>query len=191
MQQRDGISPPQLFLSYGLVAAGALLVARCPGSGALLILDWPRLFLLAGGAVALLFLAERLLSRTLRRESAAYPYGFAVAVGLFGLSVGLVAAVNGNLAREPARVLRPAVRGWEGAKQAAAAGTPPLLREGRFVEMIVTVESWRVPGETIRIPVSVEAQERAQGPGPHVLEVIAPAGFLGVEYVEAVRLVTP
>lgn len=188
---REGFSPPQLFLSYGMIAAGALLVARRPGCRALLVLDWARLFLVAGGLLALLFLAERWLSRRLRRTSRDYPYALAVLVGLFGLSVALVAIVDTSFTRGTPRVLRPVVRGWQ-STWTASGGTPGLPHEQRrFEALYADVESWRVPGETLRIPVSPEVQERAAGPGPHVLEVIARPGFLGVEYVEAVRLVTP
>lgn len=187
--QREGFSPPQLFLSFGLIAAGSLLVAERPGTRALLILDWPRLFLLSAGALAVLFAAERWLSRRTRRAARAYPYAFAVLVGLFGLCVTIVAAVNTIPAGAPSRVLRPAVRGWHSAWQGGNATLPRELRKTEA--MYADVESWRDPGQIIRIPVSAEAQETAQGPGPHVLEVVAPAGFLGVEYVQAVRLVTP
>ncbi len=190
--RRDGFSPPQLFLSFALVAAGAVLVAERPGSRALLILDWPRLFLVAGAAIALLFLGERLLSRRVRRESRAYPYAFAILVGLLGASVTLACAVNCSFAREPDRVLHPPVRSWVSAWQASGGepGHHPR-NEGRFEAMYADVESWRDPGQVIRIPVSIEAQEAAQGPGPHVLEVVAPTGLLGIEYVQQVRLVTP
>ncbi|HYD42787.1 MAG TPA: hypothetical protein VEB43_18295 [Anaeromyxobacter sp.] len=187
---REGFSPPQLFLSYGLVAAGALLVAERPGSHALLILDWRRLFLLAGVAAAVLFVAERWLSRGVRRESRDYPYRFAILVGLFGLSVTLVGAVNGSFARTPPRVVRVAVRGWESTKHAT--GPPvPLREEGGLDPVVAVAESWIEPGATIRIAVSPEAQEQAEGPGPHALELELAPGFLGVEYVQAVRLVTP
>lgn len=183
---REDFSPPQLFASLAIVAGGALLVAQRPGTRALLILDWARLFLLAGAAVALLTLAERWLSRRVRKESRAYPYGLAILFGLFGLSVALASAVNASFARRPPRVLRPAVHGWERAKPPTAERLP--MDQAEVHEVIAVVESWRAPDEVIRIPVSVRAQEEA-GPGPHVLEVIAPPGFLGVEYVEAVRLV--
>lgn len=189
--QPERFSPPQLFVSYGVIAAGAVLFARHPGTRALLILDWPLLFLLGLAALALLFAAERYLSRTLRREVQAYPYRFSVLVALFGVSVVLVGVVNGNFARSPPRVVRPTVIAWRSSQQTAASGSPAPQREGRFEPMLAEVESWREPEATILIPVSIEAQEQAQGPGPHVLEVVVPPGFLGVEYVEAVRLVTP
>jgi hypothetical protein len=185
---RPGYSPLQLFLSYGAIGAGAWLVAAQPGCDALLILDWSRLFLLAACAAAGLLLAERLASRRFRREEpGSYPYAFAVAVVLFGLGVALVGAVNGHFARTPPRVLRPVVRGWDAAKPAYAGVGPP--RESRFEDALVTVDSWRRPGETLRIPVSAAAQEAASGPGPHALEVVVADGLLGIEYVEAVRLV--
>lgn len=187
---REGFSPPQLFFSYGLVAAGALLVAERPGSHALLILDWRRLFVLAGAVAAALFVAERWLTRRVRRESRDYPYRFAILVGLFGLGVTLVGAVNGSFARSPPRVVRVAVRGWESTKHAA--GPPvPLDAGGRLQPVVAIAESWIEPGATIRIAISPEAQEEAEGPGPHVLELDVAPGFLGVEYVKAVRLVAP
>jgi hypothetical protein len=185
---RQDFSPPQLFASWAIVAGGALLVAERPGTRAVIILDWPRLFLLAGLAVAVLFLAERWLSRRVRKESRAYPYHLAVLFGLFGLSVALASALNASFARRPPRVLRPTVRAWERAKPPTAERLP--LEQAQVREVIAVVESWRDPGEELRIPVSVRAQEEA-GPGPHLLEVIAPPGLLGVEYVETVRLVAP
>jgi hypothetical protein len=185
---REGFSPPQLFCSYGLVAAGAWLLARHPGSGAVLILDWTRLLLLALAAAAPLYLAERRLSRRLRGASAVYPYGMSVLAALFGLSVTLVGAVNGQLARTPPRRVRVAVHGWESTKHAA--GPPvPLDADPRPAPVVAIAESWFEPGATIRIAVSPEAQEQAEGPGPHVLELDVAPGFLGVEYVKAVRLV--
>ncbi len=185
---REDFSPPQLFSSWAIVAGGALLVAERPGTRAVIILDWPRLFLLAGLAVAVLFFAERWLSRRVRKESRAYPYHLAILFGLFGLSVALASALNASLARSPPRVLRPAVRGWERAKPPTAERLPP--DQAHVHEVIAVVESWREPDEVIRLPISVRAQEEA-GPGPHLVEVIVPPGFLGVEYVKAVRLVAP
>ncbi len=185
---REGFSPPQLFLSYGLVAAGALLVAERPGSHAVLILDWRRLFLLAAVAAAALFAAERWAMRGVRRASRDYPYRFAILVGLFGLGVTLVGAVNGSFARAPPRVIRVAVRSWESTKHAA--GPPvPLDADPRPEPVVAVAESWIEPGTTIRIAISPEAQEQAEGPGPHVLELDVAPGFLGVEFVRAVRLV--
>jgi hypothetical protein len=189
--QQERFSPPQLFVSYGIIAAGAVLFARHPGSRAVVILDWPLLFLLSVVALAPLFLAERRLSRALRQEAQAYPYRGSVLVALFAVSVVLVGVVNGNFARSPPRVLRPTVVAWQATQKIAAGDMPVPEREGRFEPMLAEVESWRDPEETIVLPVSIEAQEQAQGPGPHVVEVVVPPGFLGVEYVEAVRLVTP
>ncbi len=187
---RAGFSPPQLFVSYGMVAAGAWLLARHPGTRAVLILDWMRLLLLALAVAVPLYALERRLSRRLRRDAEAYPYGKSVLAALFGLGVTLVGAVNGSFARAPPRVVRVAVRGWESTKHAA--GPPvPLHADGRPQPVVAVAESWIEPGATIRIAISPEAQEQARGPGPHALELDVAPGFLGVEYVKAVRLVTP
>ncbi len=191
MARETTFSPAQLFSSWAIVAGGALLVAERPGTRALLILDWPRLLLLAGAGGALLFLAERWLSRRVRKESRAYPYHLAILFGLFGLCVALASAVNASFARRPPRVLRPAVRGWERAKPPTVERLPADQARAQVHEVIAVVESWRAADEEIRIPVPMPAQEELPEPAPRTLEVIAPPGFLGVEYVEAVRLVEP
>lgn len=191
---KTGFSPVALFLALGAVALGAGLAASHPGSRALFIVDWAQLFLMAAPLAALLFAVERRLSRARRREEpASYPYPGAVALGLFGVSVFVLALANGQL-RRTTRVVRPAVHGWLaqdlpiptmfGVPQAQSAAFRAKKREA-----YVAVEAWWDRETELKLPVTDEQLRRWEEPGRHVVELVVAQGALGVEFIEDVRVV--
>lgn len=182
--------PLKLFLELAALALGAALIQFRPGSGALLILDWPRLLLLAAPGWAALVAAERWFLRGYRAERrGSYPSLFSVLVVGFALSVWLVAVVNGALP-SAARTLRPEVRGVYALEFRARSPLGQLLPglPGRASgEGEAQVASWRVPGEDLFLPLDAPAFAAMRPGAP--LEVREQAGFLGVPYVAAVRWV--
>lgn len=188
-----GFSPSALFLGMGSVALGVALAARHPGSRALFIVDWLRLFLIALPVAVVLFLVERRLSRAYRREEpASYPYPGLVFVGLFGVSVALLALVNGQVGHRT-RTLPAVVHNWMYQDQAIPTmfGVPQsqsaAVRAKRRVAF-VAVEAWWDRLTELRLPVTAEQLELAQSPGQHPVELVVADGALGIEYVEEVRV---
>lgn len=186
-------SPPALFLGFGAVALGAALVVSHPGSRAVFIVDWGWLFLLAVPATGLLFLLERRLSRAHRRaEPELYPSGGALALGLFGVAVALLALLNGQL-RRSTRVVTPVVHGWYTEARAIPTmfGVPQSQSapmRARTREAQVAVEAWWDRETELRLPVSAEQFAVAESPGPHPVELVVADGALGIEYIEEVRV---
>jgi hypothetical protein len=194
MDTEQRFSPAALFLSLGAIGLGAALAARHPGSRALFVVDWAKLFLFALPATALLFVVERLLSRAHRREEPeVYPYPGAVVLGLFGLAIALLALLNGQLPHAT-RSVRPVVRGWLLQEQAIPTmfGVPESqssqMRAKRR-EGYVAVEAWWDRETQLRLPVTPDQVAESEEPGAHAVELVVADGALGIEYVEAVRVV--
>lgn len=190
-----GFSPPALFIGFGAVALGAWLTASHPGSNALFVVDAGRLLLLALPLSIALLLVERRLSRRYRREEpASYPATGMILIGLFGVSVAALALLNGHL-RHERRSVRVVVRNWLyqdraiptmfGVPQSQSAAVRAKEREA-----YVAVEAWWDAQTELRLPVSADQVALAESPGHHPVELVVGAGALGVEYVEAVRVLS-
>lgn len=186
-------SPPAMFLGFGAVGLGAALVVSHPGSRALFIVDWGLLFLMAVPATGVLFLLERLLSRAHRRaEPDLYPSAGPVVLGLFGVAVALLALTNGQL-RRSTRVVTPVVHGWFSEARAIPSmfGVPQSQSAGvraKAYQAQVAVEAWWDQATELRLPVSAELMALAEGPGHHRVELVVADGALGIEFIEAVRV---
>ncbi len=190
-----GFSPPALFIGLGSVALGASLAANHPGSRALFIVDSGKLLLLAVPLAIALLLVERRLSRRYRREEpASYPAAGMVLIGLFGLSIAALALANGQL-RRSTRTVCAVVHSWRYQEQAIPTmfGVPQsqsaAVRAKRR-EAFVAVEAWWDPLTELRLPVTAEQVAVAESPGRHPIELVIADGALGVEFIEAVRVLT-
>lgn len=194
MDAERRFSPAALFLTFGAVALGAALAARHPGSRALFVVDWAKLFLFALPATALLFGLERRLSRAHRREvPEVYPYPGAVVLCLFGVAIALLALLNGQLPHAT-RIVRPVVHSWLMQEQPIPTMFGVPQSQSRFVrakrrEGYVAVESWWDREMELKLPVTEEQIAESEAPGKHVVELVVADGALGIEYVEAVRVV--
>ncbi len=190
-----GFSPPALFIGFGAVAAGAWLTASHPGSRALFIVDAGRLLFLALPLSVALLAIERWLSRRYRREEpASYPAPGMILVGLFGISVAALALANGRLGHER-RNVRVVVRSWLYQDRAIPTmfGVPQSQSRGVLAkerEAYVAVEAWWDAQTELRLPVTAEQVALSEAPGHHPVELVVAAGALGVEYVEAVRVLS-
>jgi len=190
-----GFSPPALFIGFGVVALGAWLTASHPGSNALFIVDAGQLLLLAVPLSIALLLVERRLSRRYRREEpASYPVPGMILIGLFGVSVAALAMLNGQL-RHETRSVRVVVRSWLYQDRAMPTmfGVPQsqsVAVRAKQREAYVAVEAWWDARTELRLPVSAEQVALADSPGRHPVELVVADGALGVEYIEAVRVLT-
>lgn len=188
-----GYSPGALFLGLGAVAAGAWLTASLPGSGALFIVDLEHLFLMALVPALLLLAVERRCSRAYRREEpASYPWTGFVFAALFGVSVALLAAANGQL-RSPTRVERPVVHAWLTQQRGIPSmfGVPQsqsVAMRAKSTEAYVAVEAWWDRETELRLPVTGDQYDLARSPGVHPVELVVATGALGIEYVAEVRV---
>lgn len=179
------LTPAGIALELAALALGVTLLWRLPLSGAVQVLAWPRLLLIALPLTALLFAAERRLSRARRAaEWVRYPSALPVLVTLLGVSASAVALVNRLPSR--ARALRfeeYVVR--EG--DHVIANTPGVVWVSATPDLFVEVPAWR-GGGVKQFPVTAEAL-RPGAERPPALEVEEREGFLRVPYVAGVRLV--
>jgi hypothetical protein len=187
---RRGYSPTGVFAELAATGVGMALLWYHPGSRAVVILNWPRLLLLALPVLAGLLALERHLSRTIRREDpSAYPSIVPVLLVLLGLSVTAVGMVNG-LGPSAVRVVHPGVRQLV-ELQHPLPRLPPAPHHAARADGLAVVDSWREEDAQLQIPIASEDMERAQVELDPALEVREADGFLGVAYVRSVRFVSP
>jgi hypothetical protein len=184
---RPGPAPWGLFLELAVIGAGALLLFFRPLTGDS-VLAWGRLMLLAGPLFALLLTLERRLSRGIRsRTVGTYPTTIPIVLVLAGLSIFLVGAVNRALPSR-SRWVHPHLQGWLPVEFSNGKPIRDPIPKAHTTVWLAVVDSWKEGGGTLQLPLAGEDVERIADDPSLEPEVRVADGFLGVEYMDAVRL---